>query len=106
MVAGRWRERGAVGRQGCHRDDPGREAGGEALAEEGAERLVLPGLDVAGGPVVEEGEAEEVRFSFGDGDGRAEGVAGADGCGDFELVVELVGGLEDGRGLGASLSWP
>ena len=33
----------------------------------------------------------------GDGDGRAEGVAGADVGGDFELVVELVGGLEDGR---------
>ncbi len=68
--------------------------------------MVLPGLDVAGGPVVEEGEAEEVGGRVGDGDARAEGVAGADVGGDFELVVELVGGLEDGRGWSGSLSWP
>ena len=61
--------------------------------------MILPGLDVAGGPVVEEGEAEEVGGCVGDGDGRAERVAGSDVGGDFEFVVELGGGLEDGCGL-------
>jgi hypothetical protein len=47
---GRDTERGECGR----RDDPGRDAGGEAFAEERAKRLVFPGLNVASGPVVEE----------------------------------------------------
>ncbi len=38
------------------------------FAEEGAEGLVLPRLDVAGGPVVEEADAEEVMVGLRDGD--------------------------------------
>jgi len=83
-----------VGREGFHWDDPGRDGGGEAFSEEWAEGLVLPGLDVAGGPVVEKGDAEEVLLGFVDGDGMTEGVAGGDVGGYFELVVELLGWAE------------
>jgi len=84
----------AVGGAGFHGDDPGGDGGGEAFAEEWAEGLVLPGLDVAGGPVVEEGDAEEVLLGFGDGNGMAEVIASGDVGGYFELVVELLGWAE------------
>ena len=42
------------------RRHPGRDRRGEALAEERPERHVLPGLDVAGAPVVDEHDAEDV----------------------------------------------
>ena len=63
-----------VGREGFDGDDPGREAGGEALAQEWAERLVLPGLDVAGRPVVEQREAEEVGSAAAMGMGLPRGL--------------------------------
>ena len=44
----------------CERRHPGADRGRERLAEEGAERLVLPGLDVARAPVVDEHDAEDV----------------------------------------------
>jgi len=66
------------GLQRGHGGYPGGDGGGEALGEEGAEGLVLPGLDVAGGPVVEQADAEEVLGGFGDGDWRAEEVGLAD----------------------------
>ena len=46
--------------QRVQRRHPGRDRGGEGLAEERAERLVLPGLDVPGGPVVDQHHAEDV----------------------------------------------
>ena len=50
--AGRRRDPGRVQRR--QRDDPRRDRGGEGLAQERAERHVLPGLDVAGAPVVDQ----------------------------------------------------
>ena len=52
---GRW-SRGGWGAEGFesgHGCDPGGDGGREVFCKEGAEGLVLPGLDVAGGPVVE-----------------------------------------------------
>ena len=85
---------GAEGLERGHRRDPGGDGGGEVFGEEGAEGLVLPGLDVAGGPVVEEADAEEVVGGFGDGDGGAEEAGLADVKRQFEFVVEGFGGKE------------
>ena len=42
----------AEGSEGFRRDNPRGDGGVEGLGQEGAEGLVLPGLQVAGGPVV------------------------------------------------------
>ena len=68
----------AEGFEGGHRSDPRGDGGGEIFGEEGAEGLVLPGLDIAGGPVVEEAKAEDVVRRVGDGDGASEGIWLAD----------------------------
>ena len=78
---------GAEGFEGGHGGDPGGDGGGEVFCEEGAEGLVLPGLDVAGGPVVEEADAEEVVVCLRDGDGGAEEARLADVKRQFEFVV-------------------
>ena len=93
-------ERGRpVGLQRVHRDDPGRNGGGEILREERPERLVLPGLDVARRPVVEQHRAEHVLRGLADGDRVAEFVAGADEEPELGFVVEGLAGAV-GRGLG------
>jgi hypothetical protein len=56
-------------------------------------------LDVACRPVVEEREAEEVLLCLGDRNAAPERVAGANVSCDFQFIVELGGGLEDGGGL-------
>ena len=61
-----------------HGSNPGRYCGGEVFCEKGTEGLILPGLNVAGGPVVEETDAEEVMIGLGDGDGCAEQTGLAD----------------------------
>src|SRR5262249_6044223 len=92
--------RDAPGRQGFEGNDPRGDGGGEALREEGTERLVFPRLDVARGPVVEEAEAKDVAFGFGDGDWLAKSVARTYEETNFELVVERSRGSEDGGGVG------
>ena len=42
-------------------DDPGRNRGGEVLAQKGTQRLVFPGLQIARRPVVEQAQAEDMR---------------------------------------------
>ena len=54
--------RALEGAQGIERDQPRADRRGEGLAGEGTERLVLPCLDVAGRPVVEQDEARHVAF--------------------------------------------
>ena len=89
-------ERRRVLRRGGHperlergeRHDPGRDRGGERLPQERAERLVLPALDVARAPVVDEHEAEHVVGRLGGRDARAERVAGAGDEPELELDVE------------------
>ena len=53
-------------RERVERDDPRRDRRREALREEWPERLVLPRLDVARRPVVDETEAGDVRLGDGD----------------------------------------
>lgn len=69
-VTGRARiRRDAEGRQGLEGDDPGGERRGEVLGEERPQGLVFPRLDVAGRPVVEEGDPEELLGGLADGNG-------------------------------------
>jgi len=55
-------------RQGLKRHDPGGDRGGERLGQERAERPGLPGLDVAGRPVVDQERAEHVVRELVDAD--------------------------------------
>jgi hypothetical protein len=55
--------------QRLERDDPGRDRRREVLRQERPQGLVLPRLDVAGRPVVQEAEAEEVLLRPIDGIG-------------------------------------
>src|SRR5258707_1351723 len=59
-------------------DDPRRDSRRKTLREEGTERLILPALEVARRPIVEQTKAEQVIFGIGDRDGLAEWVALAD----------------------------
>jgi hypothetical protein len=84
----------AIGIERCEGHDPGRKRGGEVFGEEGAEGLILPRLHAARGPVVEQAEAEDALFGFGDGKGAAEGVV---------LGGVLADGQSAGSGLGGEL---
>src|SRR6516162_11703807 len=75
-------------RQRLGSDDPGRDGGEKALAEEGAERLVFPRLDVARGPIVQQAEARDVACRICDGNRCAQLVARSDPNSELELVVE------------------
>jgi len=97
IAVGADRCRDAEGVESGHRGDPRGDGRGEAFGEEGAEGLIFPGLDVAGGPVVEEAYAKDVVRRIGDGNRGPESIGLADVEGNFELVVESGGGAE-GRG--------
>src|SRR5262249_57591119 len=75
-------------------DDPRRDGGEKALAEEWAERLVFPRLDVARGPIVQQAESRDVARRVRNRDRCAELVAGADPNSELELVIETAGGPE------------
>ena len=98
-VVARALERGAAeGLERLERHDPWRDGGGEALGEEGPERLVLPGLHVARRPVVQEYDAEDVIERVADAHGLAERVARPDDEAELDLVVEALRRAEAGRG--------
>ena len=78
------------------RRDPRRDRGGERLAEERPERHVLPGLDVAGAPVVDEHDAEHVVGERAGLDARAPALH-ADDEAELELDVEPLRRAEGGR---------
>ena len=61
----------------------GRDGRREVLSQKWAERLVLPGLNVARGPVVDKAQAEDVLFGLIDRDGLAKRIARADKDADF-----------------------
>ena len=89
-IAGRPRERrGAKRRQRLRGDHPGRHRGGEILAEERPERLILPRLHVARRPVVEQAEAENVRARRADRNGVAEFGRHADIEAEFQLEIHV-----------------
>ena len=67
--------------------------------EEGAERLVLPRLDVPRAPVVDEHDAEDVVAERGARDGGAERAPDADDEAELELEVEAPARAEARLGL-------
>src|SRR5438309_3246853 len=79
------------------RRHPRRDRGLERLAEVGAERLVLPGLDVARAPVVDEDDAEDVVGEPSDRNGVAELGGDAGDEAELELEVEATARAEGGR---------
>ena len=80
---------GAERRQRLRRHHPGRNRGGEILAEERPERLIFPGLDVARRPVVEQAEAENVVRRAADRNGLAKLARRADVNAELELKIEI-----------------
>ena len=92
----------AEGFERLGRDDPGRDCRGEVLREEGTERLVLPGLNVARGPVVQQAVAGHMLHRLLNRDRAALLVAGAYPDTELELVVQVAAGAEArGRLVGA-----
>ena len=87
-------------------DDPRRDRRRERLAEERAERHVLPGLDVAGRPVVDQADAEHVPANASTGDRRAARRARADDEAHLGLDVEPPGRPEDRPRRPAVRRWP
>ena len=90
-------EGGAKRRQRLHRHHPGRDGAGEVLGQEGAQRLVLPGLHVTRGPVVEQHQAEEVVFGLRQRHALAQRVAGADEGAQLQFVVQPLARAQGGR---------
>ncbi len=92
--------------QGVQRGDPRRHRRGEGLAEEGAEGDVLPGLDVARRPVVEQAQSEDVLAEVAERHRAAEFRRHAHDEADLGLDVEADGRAEDGSGVGRRLALP
>src|SRR6185312_1069836 len=78
-------------------DYPWRHAGEEVLCEEWAERLILPGLDVARRPVVEQTIAGDMLCSAADRNRLTELISLADPDAEFKLIVEAAAGTIFGR---------
>src|SRR5688500_3246465 len=88
-IAGRPEEGGnAIGLERLPRDDPGRDARRKILGQKRAQRLVLPRLDVARRPVINQANAEQVLFGVLYSHRIAELVSPADEESDLRLVVE------------------
>ena len=92
---------GSCGGPGTRRDASassgtihGADRRGERLAQERAQRLVLPALDRARAPVVDEHEAEDVLGGVGRGDRRAQLRARAGDEAELELDVQARLGTE------------
>ena len=77
------------------RGDPRRYRGRERLAQEWSERDVLPGLDVASGPVVEQDDAKDMRGKVAERDGPRELGADAHDESQLCLDIESLRGTED-----------
>src|SRR5262245_2585575 len=91
----------AVGLERGKRGDPRCDRGGERLAQERAERYVLPALDVARAPVVDEREPEDVCGGVRSGEPRP-GRAGDEA--ELELDVEPSAGSEGRAAVGRELA--
>src|ERR1051325_9922653 len=87
----------AIRLERVERDDPRRDRRRKVLREKRTERLVLPRLDVARQPVVDETEAEDVIERVPHRNRIAEGVAAADEDAQLQFVVEALRGTEDRR---------
>lgn len=76
--------------KGFGSNNPGTDSGGEVLGIERTERNILPDLEVASAPVVEEGVPENVIFCFADFDWLSQGVSLANDCSHFELEIKAI----------------
>ncbi len=92
--------------QGVQRRDPRRHRRGERLAEERAEGDVLPCLDVARGPVVEQAQPEDVLAEVAQRHRAARLGRHAHHEADLGLDVQADGRAEDGSGVGGPLALP
>ena len=88
------------------RRHPGRDRRRERLAEERPERLVLPALDVARAPVVDEHDAEDVVGEASTRHRLAEPARHADDEAELELDVEPAAGAERRRRPRRGSDWP
>src|SRR6202522_2644841 len=91
------RARQPEGGKGLQTDDPRRNSRGEVLCQKGTQRLVLPGLQVSSGPVVEQAHAEYMRLRIGQRNRAAKGVAGTEEDAQFQLEVHARARADDGR---------
>src|SRR4051812_38952887 len=92
IFAGPRESRATVRLERIHGHNPGRDRGGEALAEERSQWLVLPSLDVPRRPVVEQYRAEHMLERIANGDRLAQSIAGAGDKAELDLVVEPLAG--------------
>src|SRR5688572_14522231 len=79
------RHRGSEWRERIAAYDPGRNARQEVLGEERSERLILPRLQVARRPVVEQAKTSDVVHSFTDRDWLTKVVPAPDPHAEFQL---------------------
>ena len=106
IVGGPRKRRDTERRQRLLRHHPGRDGGGEILAQERPERLVFPALDIARRPVIEQAEAENVLRRPGDGNGFAEPARHANVEAELELEIEIARRTEARRRLVRAFALP
>ena len=61
------------------------------FARKGPERLILPGLNVARRPVIDQADSENMFFRLGDGNGFSQPISGAYKKPNFQFIVERFG---------------
>src|SRR5262249_18267308 len=89
VAIGTLRLRDTKRRQRLRRHHEGRDRGGEALGQERPQRLILPGLDVARRPVVEQAKSSDVLLGLADRDRCAARIAGPDEGAELKLIIEI-----------------
>ncbi len=72
--------------------NPGRNSRGKILPEKRSQRLILPGLNIASGPIVHQAKTKDVLIGFSNRDPAAQSVACANVQSGFEFVVEAAAG--------------
>lgn len=78
------------GLKGFGSDNPGGDGGGKVLGVEGAERNVLPDLEITARPIVKESVSEDVLFGFSALNRCSKFVAHSDDGSHLELKIESV----------------
>ena len=81
--------------EGVHQNNPRTDSGSEVLAVDRAQRLVLPRLDVAGRPIVQEDHTKEVVWCVLDPDDVSHVRVGAHEAAQLKLEVKLAAGSQD-----------
>ena len=97
LIAAAGKRRAAERLERLHGHDPGRYRGSETLAEERPERLVLPGLDVARRPVVEQHHAEDLLRRLRNRHRLSQRIARPDDEAQLEFEIQPLAGTEHRR---------